>query len=453
MNPVVKIEVENILGIEKLTVEPKDLTVVSGENGAGKTSFLEAVRSVMTEGHDPSLLRIGSQSGLVRLTLADGSTMVKTITAKSSSFTGTHPRLGKISRARAWVDSVVDELGRDPLSLIYCPSAKRAALLADLLVVNVSKSDLDAAAPGFPGPPKLEGLDRIEAIKKAVYDERTAVNRTAKDKRTTAEQLKGTLPPTNGTPVDVTALRVRKTAVEGEEREKERAAAAVRESAQKGIRQNTQSELDLIREATAAQIKKIEAERDAAIERIKERGLQRLQERDDAFDVTVRELHAASAPVLESLAAEIATAEAAEREHQRAEKTREIIATASEEATKAETRALALSESIARLDALRTKLLASLPVVGLEIREGMVYLDGLPFDRVNTARQIEISLQVAALRAKEVPLLVSDHGEALDESSWDALRESATQLGMSVIIARRTEGPLAVETIQKEESW
>lgn len=146
MNPVV-VEIENILGIERLTVAPGALCVVSGGNGVGKTSLLEAVRAVMSEGHDASLLRAGTEAGAVRLTLADGSTMTKTITAKGSSFEGRHPKLGRISRARAWVDSVVDELGRDPLALVYCPPTKRAELLADLLVVNVSRADLEAAAP------------------------------------------------------------------------------------------------------------------------------------------------------------------------------------------------------------------------------------------------------------------------------------------------------------------
>lgn len=472
MNPVVKIEIENILGIERLTVAPGALCVVSGGNGVGKTSLLEAVRAVMSEGHDASLLRAGTEVGAVRLTLADGSTMTKTITAKGSSFEGRHPKLGRISRARAWVDSVVDELGCDPLALVYCPPAKRAELLADLLVVNVSRADLEAAAPGFQVPAKLEGLDRIDAVRKAVYDERTAVNRTTREKRTLNEQLRQTLPAETGSEDNLADLRTTRARLQEEssaaqmsarsERERaEKAALKARESAIEGIRSNAQGEIDEVRTDAAERIRVIERERDSAITRIKERAQEQAEARLEAERVALANAEAAERKATETINSTlgvqilqlneaVAKAEEREKEKARAEKTREIAAAASREADAAEERSKALSASIQRLDDLRARLLASLPVKGLEIREGQVFLDDVPFSRVNTARQIEVALQVAALRAKDVPLLVSDHGEALDSRNWEALRSTASALGMNVIIARRTDGPLAVETEQQE---
>ena len=47
MSRCTQIEVVNIMGIEQLKFVPGNVTIVSGRNGAGKTSVLEAIRSVL----------------------------------------------------------------------------------------------------------------------------------------------------------------------------------------------------------------------------------------------------------------------------------------------------------------------------------------------------------------------------------------------------------------------
>ena len=69
---VTSISIENVMGVERLAFAPGVLTLVEGRNGAGKTSILEAVRSALRGGHDPSLLRAGAERGSVRLVVEDG---------------------------------------------------------------------------------------------------------------------------------------------------------------------------------------------------------------------------------------------------------------------------------------------------------------------------------------------------------------------------------------------
>jgi energy-coupling factor transporter ATP-binding protein EcfA2 len=479
---VVQIDIENILGLEKLTVKPGALTIVTGSNGVGKTSFLEAIRAVAAEGHDASLLRTGAQSGFVRLTLDDGSVMQKTVTPKGSSFEGRHPKLGKVSRARAWVDSLIDQLGTDPLALIYCPAKKRAELLAETLAVEVGDKELAAAAgrsvASFRLASAITGLDRIDFARKALYDERTGLNRVAKDKRATASQLRATLPTPTEAPEDAKSLRWDADRVTKARDEKLAAISA------EAVRFDTLAH-DTYREAVGAEKERLGARliriAEDAAEKIRlftekvnaERGAAEQTARTafDEFDAYKRdvlttalrvteesaakqaaELRANLDPRIVELTAQVAVADERERENARAEKTREILAGAEQDAEKAEVEAKSISEAIGRLDELRASKLATLPIPGLELRDGDVFVDGLPFDRINTARQVGIALQVATLRVKDVPLLVSDHGEALDDANWVALTAKAAELGMNVILARRTDGPLNVETLPAERS-
>ena len=455
MSRCTQIEVVNIMGIEQLKFVPGNVTVVSGRNGAGKTSVLEAIRSVLKGGHDASLLRAGAEKGSVRILLEDGTEMVKTITPESSNLRVVHPVAGRVSKGQALVDSLVDSLGVDPMALLNCPAQKRAEYLADVMALDVPEAALREAAgrPVAVGklPAGASGLDRLEAVRKALYDERTGVNRTAKDKRTTAAQLRETLPPEGdvGAP-DAAGLRERKAVGEVALRSTEKAAAAKRDEALEAIRGNAQGEIDAVRADAAERIREIEREREAAIARIKERAENLADEARGAAAAEVKAAEAKIRPELDRLTAEIAAAEAAEKEHARAEKTREILAAAERDADKAEVESAALTQALERIDALKTSLLEKLPIKGLEIREGAVFVDGLQFERVNSARQIEVAFQVAKLRAGKVGLIVADGLERFDEETYRTFEAAAASAGLQFVVGRVGSGELSVRTLGTE---
>lgn len=455
MSRCTQIEVANIMGIEQLKFVPGNVTVVSGRNGAGKTSVLEAIRSVLKGGHDASLLRAGAEKGSVRILLEDGTEMVKTITPESSNLRVVHPVGGRVSKGQALVDSLVDALGVDPMALLNCPPQKRAEYLADVMALDVPEAALREAAgrPVAVGklPAGASGLDRLEAVRKALYDERTGVNRTAKDKRTTAAQLLETLPPVAAGAPDAAGLRAQKAAREAALAKSEKSAAAKRDEALEAIRGNAQGEIDAVRADAAERIREIEREREAAIARIKERAENLADEARGAAAAEVKAAEAKIRPELDRLTAEIAAAEAAEKEHARAEKTREILAAAERDADKAEDDSRALTEALERIDALKASLLEQLPIKGLEIREGAVFVDGLPFERVNSARQIEVAFQVAKLRAGKVGLIVADGLERFDEETYRTFEAAAASAGLQFVVGRVGSGELAVRTLPAEE--
>lgn len=49
---VLKINIKNILGLEALEIEPGSITEISGKNGSGKTSCLDAIRAALGSGHE-----------------------------------------------------------------------------------------------------------------------------------------------------------------------------------------------------------------------------------------------------------------------------------------------------------------------------------------------------------------------------------------------------------------
>src|SRR5438270_7793157 len=71
-----KVQIESIGGIEYLEFPTSAALIeVTGDNGVGKSSVLNAIRCVVEGGHDPALLRLGAKKGVVRLLLDDGTTI------------------------------------------------------------------------------------------------------------------------------------------------------------------------------------------------------------------------------------------------------------------------------------------------------------------------------------------------------------------------------------------
>lgn len=443
---VSSITVENVLGLEKLEVKPGAVTLVTGRNGQGKTSFLEAIRSVLRGGHDASLLRRGAEKGAVRIVREDGVEILKRITAKSSPLDVRMPGVGKVSQGQAVVDALCDELAIDPLALITARPKDRARFALDVIDIQLSDEEIAEAALCKLPPAKGTALERLEAARRFVYDERTASNRTARDKRATEAQLLQTLPPDDGEPPDPAALRAQKAALEADRTRAEREAEATLRDVLSGIKSNAQAELDSVRADAAERIRAIERERDAALDRIRARAQEQADESKASAALAARQAAESIAPDLEALTAEIARQEAAQREHARAEKTREIMAATVRDAAVAEMEAAALTEAIARLDALKAAQLEKLPIPGLEARADDLYFDGLPFERLNSARQIELAVRLAALRAGDTGLVIVDHGEALDAEGRKALTAAAAAAGIQLVLGVVDDGPLTITT-------
>jgi len=82
-------------------------------------------------------------------------------------------------------------------------------------------------------------------------------------------------------------------------------------------------------------------------------------------------------------------------------------------------------------------------------KEGEIFLEGIPSDRVNSARQIELAVEVARIRSKELNLVLCDGLEKLDEKHRKAFEKTILENGLQAIITQVTDGDLALVTEQE----
>ncbi len=156
-------------------------------------------------------------------------------------------------------------------------------------------------------------------------------------------------------------------------------------------------------------------------------------------------LTSASASKMEAINRSVAEAEQKAETFTRMGETRKHI---EELESQAEANALDAERLTTALDVelpeLRTALLDKVPVKGVTVRDGDIFVDdpdgqAIPFDSVNTKEKIRVACDLALLKAGPVPLLLMDGAEALDEESLNELRDALEARGAQCIATRVTE--------------
>ena len=139
---VQKIKISNILGITELEFTPEGFNEISGPNGTGKTSVLEAIKSVVAHsGHDATLLRKGADKGEVVLVLDDGTELAKRVTPKSSPLTVTQGG-SKVAKPTDVIRQLTDLLSVNPVDFLRAPKKDRVRVLLETMPLEADTEKL-----------------------------------------------------------------------------------------------------------------------------------------------------------------------------------------------------------------------------------------------------------------------------------------------------------------------
>ena len=428
-----RILISNILGIRKREFKPGTLTVISGGNAEGKSSLLQAVLQCFTGGHSPGLLRRGAKLGEVELDLDNGAKISVRVTTTATTYSVTDASGEEVKAPRAYIEQLGDALAVDPSKLILAKPKELAAVLLEVMPVTFTQAELQAATGENTWPIARDmTLDEASVLIKQIYEARTTANRQVKEAETTVKQLRVSLPEQDDQDWAARAIELRQTLTDSKQ---------ARESDIAGID----------REKRDA-IKQIEADEKAAIEKARIEARQKTEQVNAIANTVRTEKDAEYEPALLSIGKAVAEAEEKQRSHDKAQGLRNSIAIFEVNAKNARGEADHMTEALENLEELKRARLSELPIPGLEVRDGQVYSDGIPFERVNLAERTKLVFQIAAMRSGKLPFMVLDDAEKFDAETWTAFKAGALESGFQVIAARVGEGALAVETAEPQSS-
>lgn len=424
-----KLTISNILGIEHLELDAGQYNLISGRNGQGKTSILEAIKETLKAGHDATLLRKGAEQGEVVLVLDDGTSVRRRVKAEKSD---TQVKVdGKLAAKPVdLLRQLADLTSINPVAFLRAGKKERATVLLETMPLRADEDKLaELACVQLEMPEGTHALQVIEAYRKQVYDDRTGTNRAVREKESTINQLQAAMPDAPG-------------GVEGSEdelREQVNAAAKVRDdklgkitTKLTGIQETGRETIQSINDKLAADIealrqaaqKEIEAARATVAENETKAAAARAKANDD--------YSAATTPLNAAIAAIVANRDAAAKR----QATLETIKRMEQELDDLQQDAARQTEALDAIDEYKGDLLASLPVPGLEVRDGDIYRDGVQFDRLNTAQQVGIAIEIAKLRAGKLGVICLDGAELLDEESLQSIKEQAADSGLQLFVSR-----------------
>lgn len=431
------ISIRNILGIEALEFTPGSITRITGGNDAGKTSVLEAIKAVAKGGKDATLLRTGQTKGEVVIELEGGMQISRRITPNGSYLDVTKDG-AKVAKPAEVLQRLWDSLSANPIQFMKAGKKDRIDWLLEQVDAAPVIAKLEQIAPNVRTPPASNALAAMDHAHKMLYDLRTAHNRDAKKADDTAEVLAQDLPPESG---DVAAD------------------LSEAKAEHHGYSAGMQAELDRARAETADRLhelaeveeEEIEALR-RKIEEVRANAAKMAAIERGKQEAEMAKIRAETEPKIEAAAAEVSRLTEAQRVADEAAGRRKLLADTKAESANARKQSEKLTIQLKAVEKLKAEVLQALPIPGVEIIDGDIHKDGVPFDRLNTATQWAIAIGIAKSRAGDIPLICADGLEALDDENFAAFSGMAAESGLHFIVTDRGNGPLAVDTEGKREA-
>lgn len=436
---IAQVKINSILGINELEFTPEGFNEISGPNGAGKTSVLEAIKAVVTGGHDATLLRKGAEKGEVVLVLDDGTQISKRVTPKSSPVEVLQEGK-KVQRPTDVIKSLTDLLSVNPVDFLRARKADRVKVLLETMPLEVDAEKLSKLS-GIPVhvDPGTHALGVIDSVRKQVFDDRTGTNRAVKEKDATINQLRLAMPDAPGG-VDGSEDDLREqvtVATENRDAELERIRTKL-----DGIKAENLGKIEGIRAECQRQIDEIKAKALAEVEAIQ--AAEREIEGKAALqrEKTIQKHTETVAPLNQAIEA-IKTNRSA---HAKREQAMETIEQMEKELEGLQDDASKQTKALAAIDDYKAELLAALPIPGVEVIDGEIYRDGIQFDRLNTAQQVWIAVEIAKLRAGELGVVCVDGLELLDKGAFEEFRDRCLESGLQLFVTRVSDEQFQVKT-------
>ena len=446
-----KFKITNYMGLPNLEAATGTVTLFSGQNGAGKTSALEAIKHVMSHDHDPR--RIGPNGDFAEVTIwADNGDIYRMKTKKTGTTWDFRNAKGEpITKSDAYIKSMIDFLSLDPVEFIGFKQKEQVTAFLQAVPMVVTRKDLPPELPDD----FIAGIDLNQhalavigdeknGIYKRVYDERTLVTRIEKENRTAAQELDKSV-------LDVPDLATAEATVKDLSAKKadlDRNYMQAREG-----RINLQSTVEAqAEEARTKRERQFLAEYNRLLLAAEEYKGAAKSASDDAYSVDmaaantmVRQMLAdgeeSLKPEIEKVSLDLGEATGKLREAHKAQGIFDMRDKSLQRAAEYGQRHEQYTTLLAALKALRTKLISDSPIPGLEVTDDGLLLNGIPFEITNLAQQLEVAIGIGQLRQKgQCGLMLIDNLEHFDplhlDELLDALKEAAEKRGLQMFGAK-----------------
>lgn len=400
MTKIIKLTAENVKRLKAVEITPDgNLVVIGGRNAQGKTSVLDCIMYALAGGKTipAKPLRDGEKKGKIVAELED-LIITRTFTEAGGGTLKVENKEGaQFKSPQAILDGLTGQLAFDPLAFSRMEPRKQLDTLRELVGLDFAEED---------------------AKRKALYEERTAVNR---DGKALAAQYEAAPhhadAPDEETPLS--DLLAEQDAIAAKQRERDEIT-------------RTLDSLNTLETDTRGEIERVEAKLVTLRERLAD--IKERQKAEGAGLAKTEDMQTALASVKQRITMADETNRKARENKYRASLAAKL------EDKRAESQQL--GDEIRALDAAKaTKIAAAaFPIDGLTISDDGVLYNGIPLSQASAAEQLRVSVAIGIAANPKLRVMLIRDGSLLDDDSLAMVASMAQDADTQVWLERVGKG-------------
>lgn len=453
---ITKLVFDNICISGHREVEPKDVNVIEGPNGIGKSATLKGIRALTSKGSYPDLLADGETNGGLYAEFENGVTFRRDVDQVSSKLAikGKGINLSKPADTNRYIVENFEAESINAEAFLTEDPKEQTRLVLEAIDFKLDEPGL-LAVVGDMKLPTGHPLVVIDSVHKTFYDKRTEVNRAHKEKLAASDQLAATIKsevPLDTYDTEITQYEEHLRFLEQNRKEKIEIAENKANTAVKLV---SDTALGLVKEeervcnetnaAIRLKISELEKEiaaNDLALEQFKSTKRTEITDARLVANAETEKVRSEADAAYEDgsrTASNELTALRLQRDTEvTAQAQRKIVQDMAVDAANLLQESNDLTITLRAIDEFKGNMLKELPIPGITMEDGKILIDGKPMDQVPDSRRVILDIDLAIARGAD-PIII-DAVEKLDDKNFEKVIKHCLTTGRQFFIGRATVG-------------
>lgn len=465
---IVKLKIRNLFGISELEAGGNSIEL-TGKNGAGKSSVIDAIKYALTNKSDRKyIVRNGETEGEVLIETDSGLRINRKVRTNQADYKSVKNNGVEVNSPETFLKDIFTELQLNPVEFMNMTEKQQNAIILDMIEYDWNMSKIKEWFGEIPAWVSYDQnilcvLNDIQSEKGDYFTERTDINRDIRNKKAFVEDIAATIPAgynlekwekASAGEIYQKIERIRK---ENEEIQKAKSLLDERDSkvrkfeADREIKRaalttefgNRKAQIDKDILQLQEQIKALQAEKDGLEERLADKlslAEQEYKANVARYDAEVenykeyRDKEVVDVSELVTQANEIEKMKSHINEYKR-------MLSLKDEIGALEKQSKILTDRIEKARTLPGEILADcrIPIAGLTVKDGTPLINGLPISNLSDGEKLDLCIDVAIQNPKGLQIILIDGVERLSTEWKERLYQKCKEKGLQFIAARTTD--------------
>lgn len=465
---ITKIRIRNLFGIKEYETDGSNLEL-TGTNGTGKTSVIDAIRYALTNRSDREyIVRDGESEGEILIETDTGLSINRKARTAQTDYKSIKQNGITVNSPEAFLKEIITPLQLSPIEFMQMDKKAQNAIILNMIEYPWSMETIREWFGEIPADVNydqniLSVLNDIQAENGAYFQTRQDINRDIRAKRAIVTEIGAALPPDydgeRWENVNLSELYTKIEKIRKSNETIEKAKIIIRGHDNK-IR-SYQADREIALAALDREMERMEREIEtgivAAREQIKaleekkaglsERKADKAAVIESEYNEKVAKFEADVAAYTEYADMETQSVDSLVKEAETAEKMKSHInewrrmLSLQEDISDLSKKSSSLTEKIEKARELPGEILetASIPIAGLSVKDGIPLINGLPVSNLSEGEKLDLCIDVAIQNPAGLQIILIDGVEKLSTEMRERLYSKCKEKGLQFISTRTTD--------------